>query len=114
MTLEARLFAALDPINERGFPDVAPTSTPKPYWTFQQIGGPVINPLNGDDPGKEGATVQVNVWATTRKEAKALIKQFEAALRAPPVNARPVSASFSDYDHDMELYGSQQEFTLWF
>ncbi len=114
MTVETALVALVKPICQRVFPDVAPTTTKRPYVTYQQIGGPVLNPINGDDPGKEGVTLQVNVWASTRIEAKALIKQIEAALRPPPFSARPVSAAFNDFDHDMQSYGSQQDFTLWY
>lgn len=113
MTVEASFYALVTPLCPRVFPDIAPTSTLKPYVTYQQIGGPVLNPLDGSDPGREGVTLQVNVWAATRKEAKALIKQIEAALRPVPFSARPVSAAFNDYDHDMQVYGSQQEFSVW-
>lgn len=113
MTFEQSIYALITPLCARVFPDIAPTSTVKPYVTYQQIGGPVLNPLDGADPGREGITFQVNVWSSTRKEAKALIKQIEAALRPAPFNARPEAAAFNDYDHDMEVYGSQQEFSVW-
>lgn len=114
MTMESAFYALVTPLCPRVYPDVAPTSTVRPYVTYQQIGGPVINPINGSDPGREGVTLQINVWANTRKEAKALIKQIEAALRPAPFSARPASAAFNDYDHDMQVYGSQQEFSLWY
>lgn len=113
MTVETAIYAALTPVCPRVFPDFAPTATTRPYVTYQQIGGPVINPLSNAAPGKEGVSLQVNVWASTRKEAKALIKQVETALRAA-LNARPQSAAFNDFDHDMQVYGSQQDFTLWY
>lgn len=114
MTVEADLYTRLVAICPRVYPDVAPTSTLKPYVTFQQIGGEVINPLDGADPNKENAVFQINVWSTTRKEAKATIKAIEAALRPPPLNARPESAAFNDYDYDMSVYGSQQDFSIWY
>ena len=113
MTFEQSVFAIIFPICPRVYPDVSPTSTTKPYVTYQQFGGPVINPLDGADPGREGIAFRVNVWSSTRKEAKALIKQIEAALRLAPFNARPESAAFNDYDHDMQVYGSEQEFSVW-
>ncbi len=39
MTLEAALAAVLETVCPRVFPDFAPTSTARPYITYQQIGG---------------------------------------------------------------------------
>lgn len=111
MTMEADLFTLLKTICPRVYPDVAPTSTVKPYITWQQIGGEVLNPLDNSVPGKRNAVIQINVWSATRVEANALINQIEDAMR--PFPARPQSASFSDYDHDMQVYSAQQEFALW-
>jgi hypothetical protein len=109
--MESDLFTLLKAICPRVFPDVAPTGTLKPYVTWQQIGGQVLNPLDNSVPGKRNAVIQINVWSTTRIEANALINQIEDAMR--PFPARPASASFSDYDNDMLVYSAQQEFDLW-
>lgn len=111
MTMESTLYTVLHGICPRVFPDIAPTNTVRPYVTWQQIGGDVINPLDNSAPGKRNAIVQINVWSNTRVEANSISQQIEDAMRAIP--ARPQSASFSDYDYDMLVYGAQQEFSLW-
>jgi hypothetical protein len=114
MTVESDLYDTLKVICARTFPDVAPFDTPKPYVTYQQIGGDVIRPLANVVPDKENGEFQVNVWAETRVSAKALIKQIEAALIvATTFQARPVSAPSSDYDHDNLVYGALQSFSIW-
>lgn len=112
--MEADLYALLKAICPRAYPDIAPTSTAKPYVTYQQIGGKVINPLDGSAPGKRNAVMQINVWAETRSQALLVMGQIEDAMRAATAfSARPQAAAFNDYDHDMQVYGSQQEFSIW-
>jgi hypothetical protein len=113
MTMEATLFNALKVICPRAYPDIAPTSTVRPYVTFQQIGGDVLNPLDNSAPGKRNAVMQINVWSNTRAEAVALMDQIEDSLRTALV-ARPEAAKFNDYDNDMLVYSSQQEFRYWY
>lgn len=114
MTVEADLYNVLKVICPRSFPDIAPTSTAKPYVTYQQIGGQVINPISNEVPNKQNGEFQINVWSSTRAEASAIALQIEAALRQATVFvARPLSAPASDYDHDMLVYGSRQDFSIW-
>lgn len=115
MSLETSLYAALAAVCPRVFPDVADTSTVRPYVTYQQVGGDVINPLSNGSPGRRNASVQINVWANTRLQANSLSLQIEDAMRAATAFiAQPQSASFSDYDYDMSVYGSQQDFSVWY
>lgn len=114
MTLEEKLVALLKPICPRVRPDFAPVETERPYVTFQQIGGQAPEFIDNTIPSIENAEVQVNVWADSRLQAKDLIKQIEATLTtATTVQARAVSASASDFDADMEIYGSRQDFSIW-
>lgn len=114
MTVEADLRTVLLTACPRVFPDVAPTSTTRPYVTYQQIGGQVINPLGKELPNKQNGEFQINVWSDTRAEAAATALLIEAALRqAEQFVARPLSAPSSDYDHDMLVYGSRQDFSIW-
>jgi hypothetical protein len=114
MSVEADLYGVLNAICPRTFPDFAPVSTMRPYVTYQQIGGQVINPIGNDVPNKQNGEFQINVWSNTRAEAAALARQIEAALRqSSAFIARPLSAPASDYDHDMEIYGSRQDFSIW-
>lgn len=80
MTFEADLFALLSGVTPRVFPDFAPTATPRPYVTFQQIGGRVLNQVANVAPGVRNAMVQINVWSNTRAEAMQVMYAIEAAM----------------------------------
>jgi len=114
MTVESDLYDALKVICARTFPDIAPVNTARPYVTYQQIGGDAVSFIDSTVPSKENGEFQINVWADTRASAKALIKQIEAALIvATAFQARPLAAPVSDYDHDNQVYGSLQSFSVW-
>ena len=114
MMLEEKLVALIRPICPRVRPDFAPANTERPYVTFQQIGGEVPTFLDDQIPTSENAEVQVNVWASSRVEAKTLMKKIEETLlQATSVAARPLSACSGDFDADMEIYGSRQDFSIW-
>ena len=114
MTLEEKLVMLLKAICQRTFPDYAPTDTARPYVTWQQIGGDVVDFVDSAIPSKENALIQINVWSDRRAEAKDLIKQIEAALITAAVfQARPAGAAASDADPDMARYCSRQDFSIW-
>ena len=116
MSVEAKLFTVLGPlVSNRVFPDTAPLSTTKPYIVYQRIGGRVITPLGKDVPDKQNARVQIMCWATTRLAASALALQVEDAIRtsAEFVAANPESAPVAVHEEDLNLYGSMQDFTIW-
>ncbi|HEX7823631.1 MAG TPA: DUF3168 domain-containing protein, partial [Mycobacterium sp.] len=103
--MESDLTTLLKTLCPRVTPEIAPTSTTKPYVTYQQIGGDVINPINNDAPGRRCAVLQINVFSDKRAEAVALIDLIEDAMRSFHA-ARPQAAKFTDYDHDMLVYSS--------
>jgi hypothetical protein len=114
MTLEALLVQVLKQFSPRTYGDFASPTTPRPYITFQQIGGDVIVPLGREVPNKENVVVQINVWADSRSEAKAMIKAIDAALvLTTDFQAKPVSAPQSDFDADIPVYCSRQDFSIW-
>lgn len=114
MTLEEKLVVLLKAICPRTFPDFAPTDTARPYVTWQQIGGDVVEFVDNAVPSQENALIQVNVWSDRRAEAKDLIKQIEVSLIGAAVfQARPSGAAASDADPDMARYCSRQDFTIW-
>jgi len=111
MTFEADLFTQLGTVATRVFADFAPVMTDRPYVTYQQIGGSVINPLNNSAPGVRLPDVQVNVWADTRKEAMQLSRAIENALRAATTfHAHPIGEPVCDFDADVPVYGARQDF----
>jgi hypothetical protein len=114
MSLETDLYAVLSGVCPRVYPDTAPDNPVLPYIVWQQIGGFVINPLANDVPDKQNAFVQVNVWATTRVEAKTLAQQVEAALiTSAALNGRPQSAAVSTMDEEVSVRGTTQDFSIW-
>lgn len=114
MSLESELTAVLKTVSPRTFSDFASPGTETPYITFQQIGGESVVSLNGVIADKENAEMQINVWASSRTEAKTAIKAIEAALvAAPALTVRPLGAAASDFDADMKRYCSRQDFSIW-
>lgn len=114
MTLEEKLHFELAAVCPRVFPDFAPTETERPYVTFQQVGGEVVQCLDNTVPSKENASMQVNVWSDSRKEAKAVILAIEARLLATTtIQVASQAAAVSDFDADMERYCSRQDFDIW-
>lgn len=121
MTVEADIFAALKSLVPDGsgkfrvYPDVAPAGTARPYITFQQVGGVAVNMLDGAAPGKRNGRFQVNCWADTRAAAATLSRQVEDALRAATaLQVTVLGAPVSVYEEDVPLYGTRQDFSLWF
>ena len=115
MTMEASLYALLAAKCPRVFPDTAPALTASPYVIYQQIGGQVLNPLDNASPGVRNARMLIRVWSTLRTEAVSLTDQIEDAMRASPAfEAVPEAAKFNDYDEDLKLYSSEQEYSFWY
>lgn len=114
MTLEENLTTLLKGICPRTFPDFAPADTQRPYCTYQQFGGQTIELQDRTVPSKENAYVQINVWADKRSDAKALMAQIEAAMiQATAFQASPMAAAASDFDADMNIRCSRQDFSIW-
>lgn len=114
MSIETVIPAVLAAVSPRVFPDVAPFSTPRPYITWQQIGGPVQPFVDGALADKEGAFIQVDVWADTRLEANALNRSVELLMSTTTsLQGRPLSARVASHDADTGRYGAQQDFEVW-
>lgn len=114
MSLESDLFTVLKTVCPRVFPDFAPVSTTRPYVTYQQIGGKAVNMLAREVPNKRNAIVQVNVWADTRLSAQTTIQAIEDAIRmSTAFQGEPQAAPVSDFDADIPVYSSLQDFSIW-
>jgi hypothetical protein len=115
MTFEADLFNVIKgadaAIGTRVFPDFAPVGTLKPYVTYQGVGGGVINPVDNTIPVERLPDIQVNVWASTRKEAKRIALAIEAAMHAATAfTATRYSEPVADFDAEIPIYGTRQDF----
>jgi hypothetical protein len=115
MTVEADIFTILAPlVGNRVFPVVAPFNTPRPYVTFQQIGGQPLVFLGREVPSKKNGLFQINVWADTRAEAISVQMHIDQVMRAATVfRAEPVSEPIAHYDQDIERRGTSQDFSIW-
>jgi hypothetical protein len=112
VSFETDLYAVLNAVApDAVFPDFAPVDTPRPYITYQGIGGPILNQVNGAGTGLRSPELQINVWADTRLEARNTIRAVEAAMRAAPAfDAEPMGEPVDDFDADIPVYGSLQSF----
>jgi hypothetical protein len=120
VTIEQVIFDAIKSVfGNRVYPDVGPEGGSVPYATFQQVGGQTLSFLEGGAaPSKRNVRMQVNVWAATRSAAAALAVQVEDALRLSTLcQAEPLGepiARYEDEGLEVPLYGTTQDFSLWF
>lgn len=115
MTIESDLFAALKSLcGNRVYPDVAPIGTARPYVLYSQVGGEAVSYVEDAVPDKQNGRIQFTVWADTAASRTALITQIESAMvTAQAFQARPIGAPSKTYDHDMQLFGAMQDFSVW-
>lgn len=117
MSIEASIFDALKGlVANRVYPDVAPAGAAKPYITYQATGGEAINFMDTALPGKRNCRMQINVWADTRKAASDLGRTVEDTVRVLPLNVTVLGAAISRFEvvDGKNLFGSQQDFSLWY
>lgn len=113
MSVEQQLFDALKGLCPRTFPDFAPVRTPRPYVTFQQVGGQSLRYLDNTAANVRNTECQINVWADTRLSAMTLARQIEDALCASSAfQATPNGEPVSDFDADIPVYGTRQDFSI--
>lgn len=114
MTVEADIYTLLKTQCARVFPDFAPVDTPRPYVTYQQIGGESLTFLEATIASKKNGVFQVSIWSNTRAEAMSLALLIEAAMiNATAFQATPEGAPISDFDADVPVYGARQDFSIW-
>lgn len=114
MSIETQLYGTLAALCPRTFPDFAPVGTQRPYITWQVIGGLSLRYVDNAAADKRNSIVQVNVWADTRLQAAALARQIEDALCAASLfTATPQGEPISDFDADVPVYGTQQDFDIY-
>ena len=92
MTQDELIFSLLKGlVSNRVYPDIAPQDAATPYVTHQDVGGDAVNFMDGAAPGKSNTRLQVNVWAQTRAQAKAIAQRAATPPRAAklPKTQRP-------------------------
>lgn len=116
-SMEAILFDTLKGlVGNRVFPSVAPELTPTPYITYQSAGGEqAINFMDGEQPSKKNARIQINVWDKQLVSALALSQRAETALRgaSTTLSTTVLSGQRTTYEQDTKLHGTIQFFSCW-
>jgi hypothetical protein len=111
--MEEALIAALKSVCGSVYPTVAPHEAVAPYITWQQTGGRDTTYLD-NQAGPRNARVQINVWASTPKEAAALRDLFDPVLRdLEEISCAPAAAHSTAYDSETSLHGAQQTWVIW-
>lgn len=111
---EAIVYGALRAlVVDRCYPDVGPSGVARPYITYQAVGGQSPNYLS-NNVDLQNARMQINVWADKRSDATSLMQSVIAALTGPAIKAVTIGAPVSSYEPDTKLYGSREDFSIWF
>lgn len=109
---ETMLVEELGPLfSGRFFPDSAPFDTPKPYCTWQLVGGKPINLWGGGATDLTFSRIQFIVWSTTALEAIALIRQVENKCKSDPLFGVSEGGAVGRYESP-NLRGQMQDFTF--
>lgn len=95
------------------FAIVVPKGTRLPCVSFQRISGRPTHVLGGFS-GLEHITVQIDVWATTLSEAKAVAKAVRDAMpaRGPEWGAR-LSGDADLYESETNYFRIRMEWSVW-
>ena len=112
-TLETQLTALLQGVCPRVFPDFAPVETPRPYVTYQHIGGTPLRYVDGSASGKRWAVLQINTWADTKAECLNVARGIEDAIcTATAFTGSAEGEVFAEVEPDFERYGARQDFQI--
>jgi hypothetical protein len=113
MSLESNLYAVLSTVCDNVYPDFAPEDTPRPFITWEQVGGSAIKPLGKSVPNVREAMIQISVWSETRLGTSQLMLLVDSAMRtATQFAARPDAEMMSTADQETGLRGAIQDFVI--
>ena len=115
MSMESELFDALKGlVANRVYPSVAPEAASTPYVTWQVTGGQATNFLEGVQPSKKNARIQLSVWSKSLEEALQIGQQAETVLRARVALSTTVqTGQLTRYEPETRLHGTYQFFSCW-
>lgn len=116
MTVEDTLFATVGPLcGNRCYPKVAKPGAAKPYVTYDLLPGRAINFVEAAVPGLRNGIFQINCWATTNADAMALARAVEEAMIVKlEFQTTVLNSLATEFNEVAQLYGSRQEFSVWF
>jgi hypothetical protein len=98
----------------RFYADVPPATPTFPLLLWQRVGGQASEYLDQSLPSHDHARVQLTAWAKTRLEADALIREARVAMLGSSHAVETFGAAVADYDDALKLYGSRQDFGIWY
>lgn len=113
--IEVILKTLLGPlVNGRVSPDSTPDNPVFPLIVYQQVGGQALAFTEKRLPDHQHARMQIVVWSKSRLEASQLIRAAERAIIESPYPSEAYGAAVSDYNAELKLRGSRQDFGIWF
>lgn len=113
MSLETDVVTAVQAQCPRVYPSEAPLATPRPFVTWDHLGGDPLRYMDGTAADKRMAQLQLTVWSDTKAEAVALMLAIEGAMcTAAGFTASPVGALQGGFEHEAALFRSFQEFSV--
>jgi len=116
--MEAALFNLLKTLADgRCYPDATPDDPQFPCIVYQTVGGQAYDYLERRLPDCEHYRVQVACWARMRAEASSLalhVRQRIIEQGADFAAAETMGQAIGTYDDALKLYGSRQDFGIWF
>ncbi len=113
MSLEQDLVAVAQTQCPRVYPSTAPVNTPRPFVTWDHIGGDSLRYMEGTAPTTRLAQLQVTVWADTKNEGTALQLALEDAFcNAAGFTCSPLGGLQGGYEHDAQLWRTYQDYEV--
>jgi len=117
MAIEDDIKAAITTLfSGRVFFMSAPFRTPRPFCTFQFIGGRPVTTFCGEST-RGNHRVQFNIWdeidGSNGAESVALMRQLQDIVTVAPLRGVSQGALSSVYDDATKTYGSRQDFSFW-
>lgn len=117
MRIEAWLTQNLGALVEnRIYSDTTPEGTiiAKPTVIIQQVGGEAFWWVEGTQPEHEHSRMQIEVWSKSRVSSNAIARQIEKVLSESGLAAQPYGTFTAIYDESLLLYGTRQQFGIWY
>jgi hypothetical protein len=115
MSLESDLRTLLGPfVSNRVYPDVTPDDPQLPLIVYQQVGGDVVEFLEGEVGDKDHARMRIHVWAKTRLQATAIARQVRLAIVRGPLKGTTYGAAVSLHEDMLKNYGNRTDYGIWY
>ena len=115
MTLDTSIYSLLGPlVGGECYPNKTGPNPAYPLIIYQGVGGVAIDFLDQSAAPDDNARVQVIIWSRTKLEASALAKQVRDVLLGSSMRVKTMAAAISMSNHLLDLYGSRQDFSIWY